>query len=37
MPINHEVVYGGLLEKNAPPPDTLKSKVRLWDFGRSIK
>ena len=29
MPINHEVVYGGLLEKNAPPPDTLKSVIRI--------
>ena len=29
MPINHEVIYGNLLEKNVPPPDTLKSAIRI--------
>lgn len=29
MPINHEVIYGNLLEQNVPPPDTPKSIVRV--------
>ena len=29
MPIHHEVVYGGLLENNNPPPDTPKSVLHL--------
>lgn len=29
MPLNHEVVYGTLLENNCPPPDTTKAVVRL--------
>ena len=29
MPISHEVVYGSLLEHNAPPADTPKAAVRI--------
>ncbi len=29
MPISHEVVYGSLLEYNAPPADTPKAAVRI--------
>lgn len=29
MPISHEVVYGGLLEYNTPPPDVPKSTIRI--------
>ena len=29
MPISHEVVYGGLLEKNTPPPDMPKAVIHV--------
>ncbi|MCC8130547.1 MAG: type IV secretion system DNA-binding domain-containing protein [Ruminococcus sp.] len=29
MHINHEVIYGNLLEKNTPPQDTLKSVIKI--------
>ena len=29
MPINHEVIYGGLLEKNKPPIDTPKAIIHV--------
>lgn len=37
MPVNHEVIYGNLLEKNVPPPDTLKSVVRIQGEFRGQK
>lgn len=37
MPINHEVVYGNMLEKNAPPPDALKSVIRIQGEFRGQK
>ena len=36
-PINHEVIYGNLLEKNVPPPDALKSVVRIQGEFRGQK
>lgn len=29
MPITHEVIYGGLLEKNTPPPDNPKALIHV--------
>lgn len=28
-PINHEVVYGGLLDQNTPSPDVFKAVIRV--------
>ena len=37
MPISHEVVYGGLLENNAPPPDIPKAVIHVSGEFRSKK
>ena len=37
MPINHEVIYGNLLEQNFPPPDAPKSIIRMPGEFRSQK
>lgn len=37
MSINHEVVYGNMLEKNVLPPDALKSVVRIQGEFRGQK
>ena len=29
MPISHEIVYGGMLENNSPPPDGIKSIIHV--------
>ena len=29
MPLNHEVIYGSLIEYNSPPPDTPKAVIRI--------
>lgn len=29
MPISHEVIYGGLLQKNTPPPDVPKAVIHV--------
>lgn len=29
MPVSHEIIYGGMLEKNSPPPDGIKSIIHV--------
>ncbi len=37
MPVNHEIIYGSLLERNVPPPDALKSVIRIQGEFRGQK